>query len=146
MRTRVWAAPAAVVAGLALALAAPASASEAPSASGVEWSSQFETATAAGQRWTEPGTSAITRDLVINGTLSNTGENCYTVWTSFVFDFAPGPIRKQAQICGPGAVDFNARQAYRPTTTGYLTVCKGTEDTSECAPWENITWWPINQN
>jgi hypothetical protein len=146
MRTRVWTTPAVAAASLVLALAAPASASEAASASTVEWSSEFETAAAAGQRWTEPGSSTITRDLVLSGTLSNTGDNCYSVWTRFMFDFVPGPTRKQAQICGPGTVDVTTRQAYQPTTTGYLTVCKGTENTSQCAPWESITWWPINQN
>ncbi|MFB6876048.1 hypothetical protein [Streptomyces sp. NPDC056323] len=111
-----------------LLLSVPASAGEVPSASGVEWSSEFETAVAAGQRWTEEGGSALTGDLVIAGTLSSSGDNCYSVWTRFVFDFAPGPIRKQAQICGPGSAEVNARQAYQPTATGYLTVCKGTED------------------
>lgn len=146
MRTHVWVTPAVLATGLALAITAPASASEDTSARTVEWSTEFETAAAAGQRWTEPGSSGLTRDLVLSGTLSSTGDNCYSLWTRFVFDLAPGPTRKQAQICGPGTVDVDARQAYRPTTTGSLTICKGTENTKECAPWENITWWPINQN
>ena len=86
MRARVWTAPAVAAAGLVLALAAPASADEEASVAGVEWSSEFETAIAAGQRWTEPGSSGLTRDLVLSGTLSTTGDGCYSPWTRFVFD------------------------------------------------------------
>lgn len=109
----IWVTPAVVATGLALAIAAPASASEDTSARTVEWSTDFETAAAAGQRWTEPGSSGLTRDLVLSGTLSSTGDNCCSLWTRFVSDLAPGPTRKQAQICGPGTVDVDARQAHQ---------------------------------
>ena len=42
MRTRVWVAPAVVATGLALAITAPASASEDTSARTVEWATEFE--------------------------------------------------------------------------------------------------------
>jgi hypothetical protein len=147
MRTRIWATTAA--AGCLLlttaGTAAAASADDSKPARTVEWSVGLESATAAGERWTEPRSTGFSSDLVLSGTLSNTGQGCYSVWTKFTFDFISGPIRKHAEICGPGNVEVNVRQAYQLTTTGSLTVCKGISDTKECAPWENITWWPINQ-
>ncbi len=144
MRTLFRAVPAAAAVGLALVLTTPASASEVRSAAGVEWSTEFETATAAGLRWIEPSGS-FSDDLVLDGTLSNTGDGCYAVWTMFIDDFAGSPASKQAEICGPGSVAVDVREDYDVTTTGYLWICKGTAATSDCAPWETITWWPINQ-
>ncbi|MER6614567.1 hypothetical protein [Streptomyces xantholiticus] len=139
MRARTPVAAAAAV-GALLAVATPATAADGSKpARTVAWSAGHESAGAAGERWMEqPG------DLVISGKLSNTGEGCYAVWTRFVNDFAPGPLRKQAEVCGAGTVDVHVRQAYRPTTTGRLTVCKGTEDVKDCGPWQNITSWPVN--
>ncbi|MFJ6630842.1 hypothetical protein ACIQMR_05420 [Streptomyces sp. NPDC091376] len=77
--------------------------------------------------------------------LSNTGAGCYSVWTRFTNDLAPGPLAKQAQVCGPGTVGAEARQTYRLTTTRQFTVCKGTENTKDCDPWHNITSWPVNR-
>lgn len=91
MRTRVLVARAVVVAGLASATAVPAAASEDTSARSAEWSAEFGTAAAAGQRWTEPGSSGLTRDLVLSGTLSHHDDGCYSLWARFVFDLAPGP-------------------------------------------------------
>lgn len=95
---------------------------------------------------TDPsGSTPISRDPVLQGTLSNASDGCYALWTKFTFDFVPGPVRQQATICGPGSVDIDVRQAYQPTTTGSVTICKGTTDTSSCTPWTNITRWPIDQ-
>ncbi|WP_394438676.1 hypothetical protein [Streptomyces sp. SGAir0957] len=145
MYTRTWAA-ATLTAGLSWTMTAPALASDSTSARSVEWSTQLETASAEGQRWTEPTSNGITRTLVLNGTLSSTGDTCYALWTQFVHDLAPGPVRKQAENCGPGHVPVEIRQAYQPTTTGYVMICKGTTNTEKCAPRENITWWPISQS
>lgn len=134
------AAAAAVGALLAVATSATAADGSKPARS-VAWSAGHETATATGERWIEQP-----RSLVISGRLSNTGAGCYSVWTRFINDFAPGPLRKQAEVCGPGTVDVKARQAYQLTTTGQLTVCKGTENAKDCGPWQNITSWPVNRD
>lgn len=141
MRRRILATTAATGC-LLLTTAVTASADDSRPAAAVEWSAGLETATAAGERWLEPTDDVISSDLVLEGTLTNTGSGCYAVWTRFVFDFMPGPVRKQAEICGPGTAEVNVRQVYWVTTTGGLTVCKGTENTEECAPWESITHWP----
>ncbi|MGW1882767.1 hypothetical protein [Streptomyces sp. NPDC001970] len=141
MRARVPVAAAAAV-GALLTVATPATAADVTKpARTVAWSAGHETATATGERWIEQP-----RDLVISGKLSNTGEGCYSVWTRFVNDLAPGPLRKQAEVCGPGTVDVTARQAHRLTSSGRLTVCKGTENMRDCGPWQNITSWPANRD
>lgn len=141
MHARIPVAAAAAV-GALLALAAPATAADGGKpARTVAWSAGHESATAAGERWIEPP-----GNLVISGKLSHTGEGCYSVWTRFVNDLAPGPLRKQAEVCGSGTVDVKVRQAYRLTTTGRLAVCKGTEDVRDCGPWQNITSWPVNRD
>jgi hypothetical protein len=146
MRTRIWMTTVIAATGLALSTTVPATADERTPTRTVEWAAGHQTAAAEGERWTEPGSTPLAGNLVLSGTLSNTSDNCYSLWTRFVFDLAPGPTRKQAEICGPGTVDVNVRHAYQLTTTGYVTVCTGTENTNDCAPWENITWWPISQN
>ncbi|MFJ3932646.1 hypothetical protein [Streptomyces sp. NPDC090029] len=143
MHARTWTATA-LAAGLSFATAVPALASDTTSVRAVEWSTEFETASASGQRWTEPTNNGVTRDLIVNGTLANTGDACYALWTQFVYDLAPGPMRKQAEICGPGSVPVDVRQPYMSTTTGYVMICKGTASTDECSPRESITWWPIS--
>ncbi|MER6129388.1 hypothetical protein ABT173_43910 [Streptomyces sp. NPDC001795] len=141
MRIHTWATSAAVAGAL---LAGTASAAAARTETGtVPWSVRHQTATASGQRWIEAGGTGLAGDLVVHGKLSNTGDGCYSVWTRFVFDMIPGPAHKQAQVCGRGSVDVGVRQAVQLTTTGYLTVCKGTKDTTDCASWLNITSWPI---
>ncbi|WP_328394163.1 hypothetical protein OHS70_05305 [Streptomyces sp. NBC_00390] len=141
MHARVPVSAAAAV-GALLTLGTPATAADGTQPSRtVAWSAGHQSATAAGERWIEQP-----RYLVISGKLSNTGTGCYAVWTRFYNDFVPGPLRKQAEVCGPGTVDVTARQAYQLTTTGQLTVCKGTEDTKDCGPWQNITSWPVNRD
>ncbi|MEU1056168.1 hypothetical protein [Streptomyces sp. NPDC005876] len=144
-RTRTWAAAAAAAVGLLTAAAAPVAADQpARAAAPVPWSVSLGTAGAAGERWTEPSAYPGLPDLVISGTLTNTGTGCYAVWTRFYRDFSVGPVTKQAEICGPGSAAVAARQSYGFTTTGYVTVCRGTANTADCAPWANITWWPID--
>ncbi|MFF8917390.1 hypothetical protein ACF08M_29805 [Streptomyces sp. NPDC015032] len=140
MRKTAWA----VVAAAVGALVTGAPSATALDAEAVAWSVGHQTAAASGERWTEPSSTGLNVDLVISGKLSSTGEGCYSLWTRFLFDLGPGKVLKQAEICGSGTVDIDVRQAYRATTTGSVTVCKGTVDTTDCASWENITWWPID--
>jgi hypothetical protein len=93
----------------------------------------------------ERASTGIRHDLVVEGKLSGTGEGCHSLWTRFQFDFVPAPPRKQAEICGTGTVDVLVRQSYMPTTTGFVTVCTGTENTRDCGAWQNITSWPVSR-
>ncbi|KUN87775.1 hypothetical protein AQJ66_09080 [Streptomyces bungoensis] len=127
---------------LGTALITMTAATAAP-ANTVPWSAQYHTASASGQRWLESDGPLASPSLIVNGTLSNAGDGCYSLWTKFVFDIIPAPAHKQADVCGRKAVDVAIRQAYRLTTTGYLAVCKGTKDTTSCSPWQTITSWPI---
>jgi len=145
MRTRTRAALAAATTALLAATAAPASAADGVPAGAVAWSARHGTAAAEGHRWTEPGSTGLDRTLVIQGKLSNTGSGCYALWIRYTYDLAPAMPRKYAEVCGTGSVDVSLRHVYRPTTTGYLTVCRGTADTGDCGPWQNITWWPVRQ-
>ncbi|MFD4938014.1 hypothetical protein [Streptomyces virginiae] len=135
-RTRIWA-----VAAMAAALvtaATPASAA----GDGVPWSVTHGTAEAEGDRRIARTATGVLQ-LQVDGKLSHTGEGCSSVWTRFQFDMAPMPARKQAQVCGDGTVEVTIRGTYMPTTTARLTVCKGTENTTDCAQWASITHWPI---
>ncbi|MFD4741379.1 hypothetical protein ACFWNR_27600 [Streptomyces virginiae] len=135
-RTRTWA-----VAAMAAALvtaATPASAA----GDGVPWSVTHGTAEAEGDRRIARTATGVLQ-LQVDGKLSHTGEGCSSVWTRFQFDMAPMPARKQAQVCGDGTVEVTIRGTYMPTTTARLTVCKGTENTTDCAQWASITHWPI---
>ncbi|MEV8595268.1 hypothetical protein [Streptomyces sp. NPDC052012] len=90
MRTLVRTVPAiAAAADLTLVPAAPASADEAPSVSGVECRARQSSRQDNGGP--SRGLLPSRAKLVIHGT---------------------------TQICGPGSVEVNARQAYRPTVTG----------------------------
>jgi hypothetical protein len=138
---------AAVITGIsAVLLGTPASAvaTESARASGpVPWSAQYATASASGERWTE-GTGP-TPTLVIKGKLSNSAEGCYSLWTKFNADLVPGVPRKQAELCGPGSVPVEVRRSYSFTTTGSLTVCRGTQNTQQCGPWQSVTSWPVTK-
>ncbi|MFC9752183.1 hypothetical protein [Streptomyces sp. NPDC056921] len=137
---------AAAAAGVLLGVTVPAHAADSDRpARTVAWAAAYGTASAGGERWTEPGGTGFSTDLVVLGKLSNTGEGCYSLWTRFTFDLAPGLVRKQAEVCGPGTVDVDLRQRYQLTTTGSLTVCRGTENAEDCAPWQSITSWPISR-
>ncbi|MEE1938329.1 hypothetical protein V1L54_02695 [Streptomyces sp. TRM 70361] len=148
MRRPVRAALAAATGALLAAAAVPASAAETTAAgpAAVEWSARHGTATAAGERWTESTGTGFFRVLVLDGELINTGGECYSVWTRFVYDLAPAPARKQAEICGPGTTGVEVRQSYLPTTTGSLAVCRGTTGTADCGAWQSITWWPVSRD
>ena len=132
------------VAAIGSVLIGTTAAMAAPTTGTVPWSARYRTATASGERWLEGNGSVASRDLVVSGTLSHAGDGCHSLWTRFTFDFVPAPARKQAEVCGRASVDVAVRQAYRATTTGYLTVCKGTKDTDACSPWQPITSWPIS--
>ncbi|MEU9666673.1 hypothetical protein AB0J81_06480 [Streptomyces bobili] len=135
----------AATAALTLSAAAPVSASTAAGATAagtaaaatVPWSASHDTASAAGDRWLANG------KLVLDGTLTNTGTGCYSVWTRFVHDWVVMPYTKHAEICGAGSVDFTATKSYTYTVTGTLRVCRGTTDTTDCGQGVSITHWPI---
>ncbi|TPQ20782.1 hypothetical protein [Streptomyces sporangiiformans] len=134
-----------VIAATGLALATTPAAADENTRTSVDWATRHQTAAAEGERWLEPGNPPF-RTLVVSGKLSNTGNNCYSLWTKFLVDLVPRPAAKQAQICGRGTVDVTVRKVYSPTTTGYLTVCAGVENANDCAPWESITAWPVSQD
>lgn len=164
MRAHRWTAAGAAAALTVLASASSASASSASSDaafSGAEhrveatahaaqppgalpWSVTHGSATASGHRWTEPG-QILFRNLVVSGELTNTGQGCASVWTQFTFDLAPSPAFKRAEVCGTGSVDIHLRQSLMPTTTGRVTVCRGTETATDCAPWQSLTSWPVDR-
>ncbi|MCX4692720.1 hypothetical protein [Streptomyces sp. NBC_01408] len=135
MRARTWAVAAATATALITA-AAPASAA----GGGIPWSITHGTAKAEGDRSLARSATGVL-ELRVDGKLSRTGEGCSSVWVRFQFDMAPMPARKQAQVCGDGTADVNIRMSYMPTTTGYVTVCKGTEKPTDCAPWASISHW-----
>ena len=122
---------------LTLSGAAPVSAAASTGAATVPWSASHATASAAGDRWLASGR------LVLDGTLTNTGTGCYSVWTRFAHDFVVLPYTKHAEICGAGSVDFTATKSYTYTVTGTLRVCRGTTDTTDCGQSVGITHWPI---
>ncbi|MFF8195069.1 hypothetical protein ACF05L_30355 [Streptomyces bobili] len=138
------AALATATAALTLSAGAPVSASPGAgttsagtAAATVPWSASHSTASAAGDRWLANG------KLVLDGTLTNTGTGCYSVWTRFVHDWVVMPYTKHAEICGAGSVDFTATKSYTYTVTGTLRVCRGTTDTTDCGQSVGITHWPI---
>ncbi|MEU9032782.1 hypothetical protein AB0D46_35815 [Streptomyces sp. NPDC048383] len=137
MRIRTWAVATAAATALITA-AAPASAA----GSGVPWSVTHGAAKAEGDRRLARSATGVLQ-LQVDGKLSHTGEGCSSVWTRFQFDLVPMPARKQAQVCGDNTVDVTIRSSYMPTTTASVTVCKGTENTTDCARWASITHWPI---
>ncbi|MGY1452580.1 hypothetical protein [Streptomyces sp. SS8] len=110
----------------------------------VPWSVRHGSASASGERWVETSVAGIFHTLVIRGELTGSGEGCHSLWIRYTHDLAPAPPRKYAEVCGSGTVPVALRHQYRPTTSGYLTVCRGTDDTGDCAAWQNITWWPVN--
>ncbi|MFP8943974.1 hypothetical protein ACLIYM_21400 [Streptomyces fenghuangensis] len=110
----------------------------------VPWSVRHGSASASGERWVETSVAGIFHTLVIRGELTGSGEGCHSLWIRYTYDLAPSPPRKYAEVCGSGTAPVALRHQYRPTTSGYLTVCRGTDDTGDCAAWQNITWWPVN--
>ncbi|WP_381567041.1 hypothetical protein [Streptomyces eurythermus] len=143
MRNRFWTTMALAAIGVTLASAVPAMASENTAAGTVPWSVSLGTASAAGNRWTETRSTGYGQDLVLNGKLTNTGAGCYSLWAQYWHDFSGTPAAKQVEICGPGTVDVNVRHRYDYMTTGQITICMGTTNTTDCAPWVDVTWWPI---
>ncbi|MCX2925735.1 hypothetical protein [Streptomyces sp. NEAU-W12] len=139
-----------VALGSAAVLAAGTSAAAADTAgsaatSAVEWSAGHGSSTASGVRWTEKSGSGIGSALVVEGELENAGPECYSVWVRWTRDLAPLPYTKSATRCGTGSAPVGLRlDPYWPTTTGYLKVCRGTEDTRDCGEAVSLTSWPIN--
>ncbi|SEQ27426.1 hypothetical protein [Streptomyces radiopugnans] len=110
----------------------------------VPWSVRHGSASASGERWVETSVAGIFHTLVIRGELTGSGSGCHSLWIRYTYDLAPAPPRKYAEVCGSGSTPVALRHQYRPTTSGYLTVCRGTDDTEDCAAWQNITWWPVS--
>ncbi|MFD7258469.1 hypothetical protein [Streptomyces sp. NPDC059874] len=114
-------------------------------ADGVAWTAGHGTAEAWGTRWTERGTDGfLSVKLVLKGELKNTGKDCYSVWSQFTYDFAPGPARKHATQCGPGTTPVDFSSTYLPTTTGSVFICKG-ETLKDCGERRSITHWPVQR-
>lgn len=134
---RIAAGAAALAAAAALTATTPASAAPAPATT--PWSTSLETAVASGERWTESGPTPPARDIVVHGTLSNTGDGCYSVQAMYVTDLAPGPAVEQASLCGPGTATVDIQfSTWKPTTSVHLTLCKETEGSTVCAPWQRV--------
>ncbi|MFF0890300.1 hypothetical protein [Streptomyces sp. NPDC003456] len=141
---RVFSATAAVCALAGAASPAAAGSSGGTGGTAVEWSAAHGTSAAAGTRWTEPSGTGLGSALVVRGELRTSGAECFSVWVRWTYDFVPGPQRRHATQCGPGAAPVDVRlDPYRPTTTGRLTVCRGTADTSDCGPAVSLTSWPV---
>ncbi|MCT7352467.1 hypothetical protein N4P33_09795 [Streptomyces sp. 15-116A] len=126
-----------------LSAAGPAAAGASGTAA-VEWSAAHGTSVASGTRWTEPSGTGFGAALVVEGELRNSGTECFSVWVRWTYDFVPGPYRKHATQCGTGTAPVSVRlDPYRPTTTGQLTVCRGSADTRDCGPAVSLTSWPV---
>jgi hypothetical protein len=126
----------AAVTAVVLALAPPAGA--------VPWSVAYETATAGGHRWTERPAGAVFPDLVVAGSLTGQGSACHALWLRVTYDLFPSAPVKRAEICGAGTTPVSFRlPGYRPTTTAAVTLCRGTQNTQNCASWHSITTWPV---
>lgn len=122
---RLTALAAATVTVLATA-AAPASAATGP------WSASHQTATAAGTSRVEPG-GVFYYTKIVEGQLTNTSADCYSVWYRVIYDLAPGFPRKHVTQCGAGSAPVNLRVGgLTYTSTLLLRVCKGSQDTSDC--------------
>ncbi|MEU9604075.1 hypothetical protein [Streptomyces sp. NPDC048057] len=148
IRTRVWAAAVTTAAGLALTTAVPANATSTSTPTTVPWAvSHGSEATASGDRWIERGSTPRSGDLVLKGTLTNTGSGCYSVWTQYIWDRVVKPPTKYTEICGPGTVNVDIREALPafPIYSGSVKVCKGTAYTRDCGRAESITSWPIQR-
>ncbi|MDX3229081.1 hypothetical protein [Streptomyces sp. ME19-01-6] len=81
---------------------------------------------------------------MVQGELRNTGTECFSVWVRWTDDWVVTPYTKQASQCGGGVAPVNMRKSYGLTTTGRLTVCRGTTDTQDCGEDISLTRWPIN--
>lgn len=114
-----------------------------PPPGAVAWSVDYETASAAGHRWTERSSTGIFFDVVVEGSLTDTGPGCHALWTRITYDLFPTPPVKRAEICGGGTTPVAVRISARPTTTGSLAVCRGTQNTQSCSAWQSITAWPV---
>jgi hypothetical protein len=130
------------IATLAAPLTTSVAANAAPPPKTVVWSAAHETASALGERWVEQNPQDHIF-LVLVGKLTNTGAGCYSVWTRFHHDFAPGFPQKWFEICGAGSVNLEMRKHWQPTMSGYVAVCKGTDSVTNCGSWQSITHWPI---
>ncbi|MFI9823358.1 hypothetical protein ACIHFC_23255 [Streptomyces sp. NPDC052013] len=125
--------------------AASPAAAGATGTAAVDWSAGHGTSVATGTRWTEQSSTGFGSALVVRGELRNSGTQCYSVWVRWTYDFVPGPYRKHATQCGTGTTAVDVRlDPYRPTTTGQLTVCRGSADTSDCGPAISLTSWPVD--
>ncbi|GAA2267008.1 hypothetical protein GCM10010145_46820 [Streptomyces ruber] len=103
------------------------------------WTVTHQTAVAAGESWWENPTHSST--LALEGTLSNSSDACYSLWTRGSRDSQPFPPNigtKRAEICGSGDVDVSIRQATLPNTWWQITVCSGTLNMDDCAQWRDI--------
>lgn len=120
----------------AVAHAAEAPGSTDAAVSATPWSVSYDGAQASGERWLEP--NGLFGDLVVEGTLNGSGSGCHSVWTRFVYDLAPAFPGKQAEVCGSESAQVSLRAYMMPTTSAYITVCRGTEDTSDCAAWTRL--------
>ncbi|MDQ1018338.1 hypothetical protein QFZ43_004887 [Streptomyces afghaniensis] len=111
----------------------------------MQWSAAHGSSTAFGMRWIEEGTSATGAALLIRGELQNAGTECHSVWVRWTHDFVPLPYTNYVTQCGRGSAPVDLRlDPYRPTTTGYLKVCRGSEGTEDCGEAVPLTSWPIN--
>lgn len=129
----------------AVVSAASPAAAGVPGTAAVDWSAAHGASVASGTRWTEPSGTGLGSALVVRGELRNSGTACSSVWVRWTYDFVPGPYHRHATQCGTGTAEVNVRlDPYRPTTTGQLTVCRGTADTRDCGPAVSLTSWPVN--
>ncbi|GHC70093.1 hypothetical protein [Streptomyces cinnamoneus] len=137
MRSRKLAYGAAALGSAALLCLSQQSAS---AATPVAWSAQYGGASASGTRWLESAGTGT--QLKIQGEVKNTDSGCYSVWTTWHYDFTTLPSQKLASLCGPGTKSFTGSQRYNMLTTGSLAVCKG-DDMKDCGPSVTMTSWPV---
>ncbi|HEY0358999.1 MAG TPA: hypothetical protein VGD11_10475 [Mycobacteriales bacterium] len=107
--------------------AAPAPAFAAPG----PFTARYGTATASGTSSIQPG-SGLFGDLVVRGTLSNSGSGCTSAWMEVVRDLAPGPWERVASQCSGQSAPIDHRTSWSPTYNAQIMVCRGTTDTSVC--------------
>lgn len=119
-----------VLALAALGLSAPAATATGP-APAAAWTATHDTGTASGT--TTRTSEGILIRATVEGELSSSDGACYAAWIQVISDLAPGPLIKNATVCGTDTAAVGFQASGMPTTTYTLRVCRGTENATDCS-------------
>lgn len=127
--------PAAETATSSLGTAPEAVPTTSVAAAGTPWSTRHGAASARGTATTSV-TGATLRTLRVDGTLTNAGSGCVSVWVLAQHDLAGIP-RRQVEQCGAGSTPIRATFQLMPTSSISLRVCEG-EGLERCSPFVRL--------